>query len=123
MYYKYCLSFELFSVIVCDQPPYVAHSRCIIGGNSSGSMAMCACNDGYYLDGIPAVFCQSDGDWSPVKFSCKRGLLLLSLLFTYVKSFLLKKLKYQSIMSLPHLKVNIFFGPFGFLLCLTLLFS
>ncbi|KAJ8309526.1 hypothetical protein KUTeg_014400 [Tegillarca granosa] len=66
-------STENIDIKECGTPPSIDHGLYIMTGNSTGTIALYACVEGYYMKGIPAVFCQADGAWSLVKFSCIIG--------------------------------------------------
>ena len=56
-------TFAPLSIALCPDLTDPANGAVMMMGNSVGDMATYTCNDGFELDGVMMVTCQSDGQW------------------------------------------------------------
>ena len=57
---------------LCDELPDLGNGTFMVTGETEGSNAVYACNDGYELIGEQVRTCLSNGAWSPPEPTCLR---------------------------------------------------
>lgn len=65
--------------ILCTPLPNVANGQVIITGNTVGSFAVYACNQGFKLVGENRRTCQPNGAWSFTEPFCSKGECMISI--------------------------------------------
>ncbi|XP_053383788.1 sushi, von Willebrand factor type A, EGF and pentraxin domain-containing protein 1-like [Mercenaria mercenaria] len=60
-----------FQCVPCGDTPVVDHATCNDGDNLLGSRRTYTCENGYVLEGTPAITCQDNASWSIPQFRCK----------------------------------------------------